>query len=141
MKHDHAKDGAFSATLRKLRSKSTIDITYPFFSQCFIMVRRFSSEVISKVRGTIFCQKMKKIHNDKLGPQRKYHVLTGILFIKRINSTFLPLLEKGCLIRNALISKRFELQERDWSQTINLWRWEYHQSFVLVPIQSVVITV
>ena len=38
----------------------SIDITHPFFSQCFIMSKRFSSALTFGLSWTIFCQWIKK---------------------------------------------------------------------------------
>ena len=86
-----------------------IDITHPFFSQWFIMGKRFSSEVISGLCGSIFCQCIKKsmmtslIYEDKI----LLRMLTIALTKTESTQFFSPFSEKGCHLQIALISKRF----------------------------------
>ena len=63
-----------------------------------------------------------KIHNQILNPSKQYYDLhvDKCAFQNRFTSDFSAFSKKGSHLQIALISKRFEPQEWDWSQMIDL---------------------
>ena len=98
-----------------------VDIINSSCSRCLVLGRLFSTGVKTGLNGTLICQLMKKIHNDILNlPKRCYDLhVDKCAHQNRFTSDFSAFSKKGSHLQIALISKRFEPQEWDWSQMID----------------------